>query len=144
MAFWKSDKNAKKPVRDECDRLPIHLAAADGDAALLAACIDEGQDPNDRDIQGYTPLALAADQVPNLDVLRLLISAGADANAKTKRGESPLLIAVKNPWITVEAVHLLLKNGADPHAQANNGTSPVSYVRRVDSDMLKEAFADLL
>jgi acyl-CoA-binding protein len=73
----------------------LGAAAADGDAAGLAAALDGGADPSaqaEADDRA-TPLHLAAD-AGSLDCVRVLLAAGADVNAVDAHGGTPLSYAV--------------------------------------------------
>ena len=59
------------------------------------------------------------------DYIRLLISEGADVNAKGKNGMTPLLYASQHEiW---EVVTLLVKAGADVNARFTDGTTPLMH-----------------
>ncbi len=66
----------------------VHEAAAVGDASVLKARLDEGQDPNYADEEGCTPLHYAA-RGRSARVLTLLLNAGADPLAKDAQGHTP-------------------------------------------------------
>ena len=50
---------------------------------------------NEKDKKGQTPLHYGV-KSGNLDIVKLLVSSGADKNAKDKTGKSPLDLARKN------------------------------------------------
>lgn len=58
----------------------------------------------------------------DIEAARVLIEAGADANAIGEMGETPLHVAVSKELI--EAVELLLSHGANPDAVSEFGVSP--------------------
>src|SRR5262245_37707914 len=71
-----------------CEAAAIHDAAKKGDIAAIAAALDAGANVNDSD--GYaTPLYHAVNR-QHLDAAKLLIERGADVNAGTKIGDTPL------------------------------------------------------
>lgn len=89
----------------------LHIVTAGRDMQWLAFLLSRGADPNIRNRDGQTPLALAS-MLGWTDGARLLISQGANVNATNDRGETPLIIAVQHH--DLPTVRLLLANGADP------------------------------
>lgn len=67
----------------------------------------------------HTPLYYAAD-LGNVEIVKALLESGADANAATQSGRTPLYAAIKNGEITA----LLLSAKADPNQQSQ-GASPI-------------------
>lgn len=96
---------------------------AGGAAAEVRAALQEGADPNAPLAQGWRPLAVAAAMNPHSEVVRLLLSAGAELESRTEvRGGAytALHLAASsnpNPAIMRELVDL----GADPYARAGGG-----------------------
>jgi ankyrin repeat protein len=102
---------------------------SEGTPALMAAtlyagadCVklllDRGANPNHPNAVGATPLMWA---VPDIAKVKLLISSGADVNARsTNLQRTPLLIAASYPG-SVEVLQLLVDHGADLHAKDRNG-----------------------
>ncbi|KAL7906948.1 ankyrin repeat-containing domain protein [Trichoderma velutinum] len=89
---------------------------------LLKNLLDAGQDPNHRDVFGNTPLMAFAAALPEENeykrgplILQLLIERGADVNARNKRGETALHIAVR--FHRKLAVRTLVKGGANVDAR---------------------------
>ena len=70
----------------------IHDAAKKGDVAAIAAALDAGANVNDFDGLA-APLYYAVNR-QHLDAAKLLIERGADVNAQSKIGGSPLMAAV--------------------------------------------------
>ncbi len=69
-----------------------------------------------------TPLHQAV-QAGDIDKVRILISEGADVNARTNSGKMPLHKAV---WGGGEDVaRLLVANGADVNAKSKSGKTPL-------------------
>jgi len=66
-----------------------HVAARCEDAALLAAALAKGADPNPRDAEGYTPLHRAA-MTGRPETVRALLDAGADRAAVTLKRRTEL------------------------------------------------------
>jgi ankyrin repeat protein len=64
-----------------------------GDVQEVARLLAAGADPNVKDLDGHTPLHIAAEQC-RADLAELLLRHGADPNAKNVRGKTPLHRAV--------------------------------------------------
>jgi ankyrin repeat protein len=73
----------------------IHAAVYTGNQVLLERLLKEGQGVNSTNwIDGQTPLHLATLR-QNLSLMRILVKAGADINARNANYETPLHIAAK-------------------------------------------------
>lgn len=108
---------------------PIHDAARIGTAKDVEKILKTT--PAARDVKttlGSQPVHLAATN-PDPGPLKLLLAAGADANAKDLEGVTPLHMAVyvqntKNSQILLDA-------GADPKAKTNAGRDVLSMARKM-------------
>jgi ankyrin repeat protein len=89
---------------------PLMYAALYGDSRLVAEMIRAGGDPNLRNHAGATALMWAVESV---DTARLLLDHGADANATSGFGRTPLMIAASQAG-SGAVVRLLLDRGAKP------------------------------
>lgn len=85
--------------------------------------LDKGVDVNRADNYGNTALLLHADRHCNKGVIKELIRAGADINAKNKNGDTALHFALING--NSEVARFLIKKGADYRAVNNKGKSPM-------------------
>jgi len=72
----------------------LHKAAKEGDMEKVKSLLAENPDKiDDKDpIYGYTPLHRAAHQ-GHYEVAEYLLDQGADVNAESKKGETPLKLA---------------------------------------------------
>jgi ankyrin repeat protein len=98
---------------------PIHVQAASGNLAGVQAELDKGVDVNVVDISFYNlaPLHYAAGNGYK-EIVELLIAEGADVDAKSTTGGTPLFNAVGSHK---EITELLLAAGADVNAQVVPG-----------------------
>ena len=113
---------SKGAYREHDDDTPLHLAAANGHAAVATLLIDNKADINAKNNSGYTPLHLAALNGKEA-VATLLIAKGAQVNAKDKYGYTPLHWAAFHGRKEVAA--LLIANGAQVNARDNDGKTPL-------------------
>lgn len=106
----------------------IAEAVQANDALLVKYFISRGSDVNERNSSGRTPLMCGA-ELGNLEIVKALIVAGADINARNEfNGETALLIAVrKNPSSPerVDIVKALIDAGANVNASYDDGNSPL-------------------
>lgn len=110
---------------------PLHRAAGGrGDAEMTRYLLDKGADVRALDGQGNTPLNVAVrgrGSKEKAHIVELLLTAGADPNAKTRAGGStPLHIAAFGG--NVEAVKHLIAHKADVNATDREGKTPLQRI----------------
>jgi len=104
---------ARIPAQSDEVNAALHAAAAAGNVEIVQWLLELGAAVDGRILyHGTTALMMAVD----LDILRLLLSAGADVNATDREGLTALMFALVGRHPT--AVQLLLDRGADPNAKA--------------------------
>ncbi len=129
------------------DESPLFEAVKKGDKAEVEALLAKGADVNAKDRHGKTPLhqlaehpgddalfietirAQGLDPSPFLwkgkEIAELLLTKGADVNAKDKDGNTPLHWAIFHGHTGL--ANLLLDNGADVNARGKDGMTPLLY-----------------
>ena len=91
---------------------PVLVAALNGDAGKVRALLSEGHSATDIHASG-TDAVIIAVREGHLDIVRLLLEAGADPNRiNPESGTTPLRMAVQEKRI--EIAEYLLRKGADP------------------------------
>ncbi len=102
---------------------PLGLACFFGHTPLVELLLARGAEVNSpsRNALRVQPLNSAV-AAQNLDIARLLLEHGADANARQGEDFTPLHAAAQNGQI--EMIHLLLEHGADPAVRSANGKTP--------------------
>lgn len=118
--------------------IPLNIASFWGYLPIVRVLLEAGANLEGKtEDDGKTPLMLAAegtallatypssvDRMNQIEVIRLLISAGADVNAKSNEGWTALIIAANSGCI--EAIKLLLEAGADANAKDCWGDTALS------------------
>jgi ankyrin repeat protein len=130
MQRWKDAIVAKgripfRSYTDDCLR-----AAHRGDTATVERFLNLGFDPNTGNEVGCTALMTAA-RGGSLDVIRFLLSHGADPTQADTRGYTALHCVVAQPTQSrpseAACVQVLIKGGANPNARSLDGGTPLMY-----------------
>src|SRR5512145_3028533 len=123
-------------TRDAQGQTPLMLAAAFGSLEAVRTLIASGADVKASSAAGLAALHFAAD---DLTKTRMLLDTGADANAVTQLGRTPLIVAASTSD-SADVVRLLLSRGA--HLDAADGQKTTALIAAANADN-REA-ADLL
>ena len=136
---------------------PLVLAIANGHLDVARALVEHGADVNKANVMGVTPLyatidvawvpyewspepIIAQEKTSYLDLMKLLLTHGADPNARLGRTIWSRVLSENRVWIDVagstaffraamaddvKAMQLLKAGGADPNIPTQNGTTPL-------------------
>lgn len=110
----------------------------ENDANAVRALIAAGEDVNYQqdDMMGYTALELTRDSV----MMKVLISAGADINHKSKMtGYTPLMNALNS--CNNEIAGFLIRQGADINIRADDGTTALILACGCSEDIARQLLA---
>ena len=130
------NSGANVNARDNLGKTPVMLILPkEKTAELYKLLITYRADLTQKDMFGDTVLHTASMLNVGAGTFAVLISGGADVDARNKEGVTPLSIAVqKNDLGTVR---LLTAAGADIHTQDTNGKSPLSIALEGSAEMLE-------
>jgi ankyrin repeat protein len=126
-------------IKDDNGSTPLHHIRSADIAKML---VDAGADVNAKNKWGQTPLHCITMYTKKeetredmqdffqesmkgfIEIAQILVSAGADVNAKDDRGRTPLLDATMQG--NIDFFKTLVSLGADVNTKDNNGLSPLS------------------
>ena len=112
--------------KDSLGRNPLHVAAVDGQSAVVPGLVAKGAPLEAQDKEQRTPLCEAA-RHGNRDAAAALLDAGASLHARCRGiGMEPLHIA--GGAESVDVVKLLLERGADPNAKDAWDQTPLHQI----------------
>lgn len=104
---------------------------------VLRRTLDDGLPVDVRDEFGRTLLMIACRQ-GGLPQVELLIERGADVNARSPAGTTPIMYAKTAAFAngSTAILSLLLRRGADINAVDNHGLTALQYTTRNSSDLI--------
>ena len=117
-----------------------------GTLQQISDAIANGANVNARDNSSkrITPLMAAAQRInSNPEVIRILIRAGAEVNARDSDRKTPLIIAADNRYINPEVITTLLRFGAKTELGDRSGKRAIDYARTNGRLRNTEAFRQL-
>jgi ankyrin repeat protein len=123
-------------------RTALHLAAIANDLAAAEARLAAGDDPSQKDDEGFTPLHFAAEERA-AEMARLLLDNGAEVDQPNTHGNTPLFTAVFNSQGDGAVIEVLCAAGADPLRENFSGQTPVGLARLIGNYEVARFFADL-
>ncbi|HEX8072760.1 MAG TPA: ankyrin repeat domain-containing protein [Pyrinomonadaceae bacterium] len=107
---------------------PLVLAAYKGDLLAVRGLLAVGADVNVRDKLVDKTALMEAVSADNLELVRLLVGARADANRRNEYGQTALMLL--GPKATPELVHTLTGAGARVNAKDKDGETALMYAAR--------------
>ena len=123
---------------DDSGQTPLMLATAFGTSDAVRRLLAAGASVAVKSGTGVTALHLA---VTDLEKTRLLVDAGADVNAASALGRTPLIMAAASTG-SLEIVRLLLARGATIDAADSTGTTPLSQAALTDNREVAQFLLD--
>ncbi|CAK9115055.1 unnamed protein product [Durusdinium trenchii] len=99
----------------------LHLACENNQVIEVTSLLQKPQNPNGTGADIDRPPMFLAAERGHLEVVRLLLEAGADPNAATRCGHTVLMFAAQNGHL--EVARVLLEVGADPNAAMQDGAT---------------------
>lgn len=105
-------------AHDEDGFTALHMAVGEHDQGTIMFLLDNGADPNAQNVDGISPLHLAAypEWVP------LLIRYGGNVELRSSEGSTPLIVHAAEAD-SDEVMRALLTAGADPNARDAHGNT---------------------
>lgn len=103
--------------------------------------MEKGVDINSADGRGNTPLLIHARRRCDRDVMKMLINAGADINARNDDGNTVLHYVLDKG--NCELARLLIKKGADYKVYNKKGVTPVSIAVEKGYSVVLEVMTDI-
>ena len=122
---------------------PLMIAAIRGHINALTLLIKHGADVDLQDSDGYKALHFAVyGSDISSEIFSCLIGIGADVNARTKNGVTPLMIAAEEGHINV--VTSLVKCGANVHLQDKDGQTALHHAMQSPQASICEVLSCLI
>jgi ankyrin repeat protein len=129
--------------KDIAGQTPLMNAAGRGNLAMTKLLLSKGADvkvvSDDKNSMGvkngpialgrFTALILASTYGPP-ELVKTLLDAGADVNAKDVRGMTPLMLALSTDRQDAAVIKMLLARGADVNVKSNAGETAADWARK--------------
>jgi len=103
---------------------PLMVAASNDKLQAVKCLLEHGADPSLQDNNGWNVLHFASPG-GNPEIIELILSHVPSIDSITKKGSTPLMLAVYNAKL--QAVKYLLEHGADPSLQDITGWNVLHY-----------------
>ena len=118
------------PIRPEKDiaaeEQELMVAAKSGDIAKTKDLIAKGVNLDAKDAEHWTPLHWAAKYLHH-EIMELLLQHGANPQARSRQGNTPLHVATSMRRATTKMLELLFQKGASVNAKNLQGWTPLHW-----------------
>lgn len=122
-------------LRNSAGETPLMMAAIRGNLSAMRRLIERGAQVNQ---EGWAPLHYAASQTA-VEPLALLLDKGADINARSPNGSTPLMMAAR--YGSEDGTKLLLRRGADAQLLNEQNLSASDFAKKAGRDGLAKELA---
>lgn len=133
-------------ARDDAGNSALIQVVKSADVNAVKILLAAKADPNGKSSRGRTPLMLLVENSQDGErrnqIMRDLITAGADVNARDDAGNTVLIQAAQT--VDAAAVKILLDAKADVNGKASGGTTPLMYLAGLGSDSGYQIMRDLI
>ena len=122
-------------LRGDGGTTPLMMAALYGDAALVRDLLEQGASPNAWNDAGATALMWSVDDI---EKVKALVARGADVNARSNDGRSPILVAAGIRG-NREVLTFLLDHGANPSLKGSGnatGGTPLGEAAKASDEAM--------
>lgn len=131
LQLIKSGANPNQKVTSGDGSLLIRYCRYSENDPIAHFLLNNGAKPDTlRSAAGRTALHVAAAYYACEPLCTALLNAGADINARTNDGTTPLMLAAKSAKLRL--VKLLIEKGADPMLKDNKGKTAYDYALTAD------------
>jgi ankyrin repeat protein len=143
------DMGVEINARDQDGATALMYAAERGRKLTFHALLERGADVSLKcecrgwSGGGWSALSLSL-RGGHGEIADALIASGADVNAISTSGRTPLIIAVENSMVDPSTVSRLLAKGADPKAKDKEGRTALAIARSVPYQARRDALLALL
>ena len=124
------EMNFKVENHLECGRTLLHYAATMANTNYLKALLPKFENVDVFDPEMKTPLHLAC-EVGNYKAMKLLLESNANANLKTSKGLTSLMVIAKRKIQDKKMVKLLIQYHASCDLHTQDGMRAIDYARQV-------------
>jgi ankyrin repeat protein len=129
------EQNRKSPS-------PLFEAAVRRELEKVKELLAGGRDPNEEDGPSGQRALLAAASNGHVELVRLLLDAGADVDATDRHGNTPLSNAVykyrQDEERYTRVIEDLLEHGADPDKENRHGVSARGLAKTIATSKVKD------